>query len=137
MRAKCQPSGQAALLGCLSAQPAEPAAHPGTTSGHCTTPNPRPLPAARRAARGDVLHEALLHTRDPGGAVGVVGCQDHTARVLHLHGHRYMSVTKAAGEGSCQESRACPDPTTASHCCLLSGEWSSLTQQVSLSGKLN
>lgn len=100
MRAKCQPSSQAVLLGCPSAQSAEPTAHLGTTSGHCTSPDLRTLPAAGRAARGDILHEALLHTGDPGGAVGVVGCQNHAARVLHLHDHRYMSVTKAADEGS-------------------------------------
>lgn len=88
-------------------------------------------------AGGNVLHKVLLHARDPGGAVGMVGCQDHAARVLHLHGHRHMSallpVTKAGdrgvpmgtdgrARGPVTSARAWPGSLAASRHRLLSGE---------------
>lgn len=95
--------------------------------GTAPIPIPRALPAGGRLAGGDVLHKALLHARDPGRAVRVVGCQDHAARVLHLHGHRHMlallAVTKVTegrrwppreGERSCHERER------------MAGLWSSL-----------
>lgn len=88
----------------LTKWPSHRSASKRTTQPTHNSPDPPSLPAAGRAAGGDILHEALLHAGDPGGAVGVVGCQHHAARVLHLHGHRHMSVTKAAGEGSCHAS---------------------------------
>ena len=74
---------------------------PTKCQGMAPVPTPQALPAGGRMAGGDVLHKALLHARDPGRAVGMIGCQDHAARVLHLHAHRHMSallpVTKATG----------------------------------------
>lgn len=69
------------------------------SQGMVPVPIPQALPAGGRMAGGDVLHKVLLHAWDPGRAVGMVGCEDHAARVLHFHGHRRMSaplpVTKA------------------------------------------
>lgn len=79
----------------------KPRLTPAKCQGMVPVPIPQALPAGGRMAGGDVLHKALLHAWDPGRAVGMVGCQDHAARVLHLHGHRHMSallpVTKATG----------------------------------------
>lgn len=92
-------------------------------------PPPRALPAAGRVAGGDILHKALLHARDPGRAVGMVGCQHHAARVLHLHGHRHMSApllateaTRGAGEGPCHKRRPMAWPGGSARHCRLSAE---------------
>lgn len=74
---------------------------PAKRQGTAPIPIPQALPAGGGMAGGDVLHKSLLHAGDPGRAVGMVSCQDHAARVLHLHGHRHMSaplpVTKVTG----------------------------------------
>lgn len=72
--------------GCEADTRPTPAEHRGTAP----LPTPQALPAGGRMAGGDILYKALLHARDPGRAVGMVGCQHHAARVLHLHGQRHM-----------------------------------------------